>query len=519
MKKQILDYSGADWQAQQLSCALSFEPFLRWLRKRIGEEKTAKRRLYEMALEQFEAHDKLPAAIPVDQVFEYAELLEWIYTCITPAAQPEEEIMWSLWVPARPLLFYGTNAFYELIQQHKIDLHHRTPEDFRREQLQMVYTFILRKLYHFHPRLNEYYHAYLNPATGLLQYYTIHINAQFIDVTTDGPLPPLDLRNLNDLLQVGAGYEVLENILPLQLFRFKGISVSTITDVTAQRSLENLRQVHLTQASGDASDALQDVIRSLKTLVRSNNIEFDLFPMVQVNGKYVYGYEVGGSGILYSVWGDQTLTPEEFQLQAAGYAANPRSFFSPDIHQEEASKNKWLTHFIEANVRSMATTPVFNERTMVGTVCMYTLGDDQFDEKTVGLLETALPSIAQLLQVFIDSFNLEINNIIREKYTAIQPAVQWKFREAAWHHLYQTKNNCQLPITRSSLRPFIPCMAPWISAIPVWSGTRPSKPISAPIYNYCTIPLPACNRCINPPSPNKCSIPLASGKRCLRRKY
>jgi hypothetical protein len=450
MKKQILDYSGADWHAQQLSCVLSFQPFLNWLRQRAAEEKTAKRFLYEKAVERFEAESDLPADIPVEEIFQYAELLEWMYACITQAAQPEEEIMWSLWVPARPLLFYGTDAFYELIQQHKIDLNHRSPEDFRREQLQMVYTFILRKLYHFHPRLNEYYHAYLNPATGLLQYYTIHINTKYIDVTTDGPLPPLDLRNLTDLLQEGAGYEVLENILPLHLFRFRGISVSTITDVTAQRSLENLRQIRLTQLEDETGDGYHHLIRSLKTLVRSNKIEFDLFPMVQINGKYVYGYEMGGSGILYSVWGDKTLTPAEFQAQASAYATNPRSFFMPDIHQEDLEKNKWLTHFMDFGVRSLATTPVFFEGTMVGTICMYTQGDDQFDERTLALLETALPSIAQLLQVFIDAFNQEINNIIREKYTSIQPAVQWKFREAAWSYLYQTKK--QLPPTNYTIQ-------------------------------------------------------------------
>jgi hypothetical protein len=43
------------------------------------------------------------------------------------------------------------------------------------------------------------------------------------------------------------------------------------------------------------------------------------------------------------------------------------------------------------------------------------------------------------MQVYIDEFNLEIESIIKEKFTSIQPSVQWKFNEVAWHYLYNRK--------------------------------------------------------------------------------
>lgn len=443
MKKQILDYSDAAWAAQGISCTISFGPFLAWLQKRMAEEPTVKSHFYRMVLDRFEAEPGIHDDIPVTAIHEYGELLEWMYAVLTKPSTSEKDIMWALWVPVRPLMFYGTDAFYDLIQLHKIDLRHRTPEDFRREQLQMVYSYILKKLYHFHPRQNEYHHAYLNPTTGLLQYYTIHINAEFIDVTPKDTLPELDLTKLNHLLQEGAGYEVLENMLPLSLFHFRGISVSTITDVTVQHALDNLRQVRLKRSQSAPEESYDHVIRSLKTLVRNNHIQFDLFPLFQVNGKYVYGYEVGGTGILYAVWGDRTLSPEQFQALTAGYAANPQSFFSRDVQKESLENRAWLSRFVKEGVRSLVAMPVFFADTMVGTFCMYTQGDEQFDERKFALLETAMPSIGQILKVFIEEFNLEIEDIVREKYTSVQPAVQWKFREAAWQHLYHAKK--QLP--------------------------------------------------------------------------
>ncbi|MBO9566144.1 MAG: GAF domain-containing protein [Niastella sp.] len=447
MKKQILNYITEAWSVQQITCTFSFQPFLQWLQQRVTTETSAKVHFYKMVLQRLEAWPGIQEDIPVGNIYQYEELLEWIYACLTPVATSEQDIMWALWLPVQPIMVYGTDAFYELIQSHKIDLSHRTPEDFRREQLQMVYTYILKKIYHFNPRQNEYYHAYLNPATNLLQYYTIDINADFIEVIPNGPLPQLSRQQLANLLQEGAGYTALENILPLNLFRFRGISVSTITDVTVHHALDNLRQVRLTRDPEEREAAYQQVIRSLKTLVRNDKTQFDLFPMVLVNGRYVYGYEVGGTGILYSIWGDRTLTPQQFEMQAAAYAANPKAFFSPDVRKEEATgMNQWLIHFVQAGVRSLATLPVFHAQKMVGTFCMYTLGEEIFDEQNFTLLETAMPAIGQILQIFIDEFNLEIEDIIRERYTSVQPAVQWKFREAAWQHLYHTKK--QLPPAR-----------------------------------------------------------------------
>src|SRR5207247_122393 len=45
--------------------------------------------------------------------------------------------------------------------------------------------------------------------------------------------------------------------------------------------------------------------------------------------------------------------------------------------------------------------------------------------------------LGQLLQNSIEGFNSAIDSIIKEKFTSLQPAVQWKFNEAAWHYLQE----------------------------------------------------------------------------------
>jgi hypothetical protein len=43
------------------------------------------------------------------------------------------------------------------------------------------------------------------------------------------------------------------------------------------------------------------------------------------------------------------------------------------------------------------------------------------------------------MQNSIDDFQRAINRTIRDKFTSLQPSVQWKFNEAAWKYLYRSK--------------------------------------------------------------------------------
>jgi hypothetical protein len=258
-------------------------------------------------------------------------------------------------------------------------------------------------------------------------------------VTVKGEKPEIDFKKLYTKLTDGAGYEILEDILPLDLFTFRGITALMVSDITARMAVQNIQKVRVERNSGNEDERYKRVMLSLKTLVKNNNIEFDLFPFVRVNDEPVYGYVKGGTGVLFSVWGEDRLSVEEFQRQVKGYTANPRFFFSKDITAPEERDHVFLDYFRKLGVRSLALMPVFYNHKLVSVLCMHTWKDHSFGEDILPLLEPAISAVEQLSQVYIDEFNLEIETIIKELFTSIQSAVQWKFNEAAWNYLYNKK--------------------------------------------------------------------------------
>ena len=97
--------------------------------------------------------------------------------------------------------------------------------------------------------------------------------------------------------------------------------------------------------------------------------------------------------------------------------------------------------FLLAGIDTYMMFPVFNNDRLSGIFEISTkTGHPMLSEGQLIKLKPVLPLISQLIQNLIAQFNVSIENIIREKFTSIQPAVQWKFNEAAWHYLRDHDN-------------------------------------------------------------------------------
>lgn len=446
MEKTILDISGNRAFTLAVDAAISFRPFMAHIEKRAAEEQGLKKNFYNTVLERFREKPGVEEDIALEDIHRYEDLLEYLYAVLSPALSAESELAWGLAFPLQPILFYGTAPIYHMLtsnfrgpEEFTIS---KTAEEYHIERLKLVYALILQRLYNFQaPVKPGQTHAWQQESSGLYRYYHTALNTDFLEVTVKGELPELDTNQLHALLSGPDGFAALANILPLERFRFRGISVVTATDVTATQAVENIRNIRLAALPGESKKGYDDVVLSLKTLVQNERIEFDLFPFVRVNNRGVFGYEKSGTGILFSVWGENNFSPDEFAKNVAAYSANPNAFFSSDLDDEALVKMSFVQMFRKLGVRSLALTPVFYQGKAVGVLGMHTWGSDRFDEKTLALLEPAIAPIAQLMQIYIDEFNLELENIIKEKFTFIQPAVQWKFNEAAWHILHHKKKN------------------------------------------------------------------------------
>ncbi len=446
MQTTILDLcESMTEKLDEIDTSLTFKHFINYLRQREQEETTHKKAFFKFVLKKFLAKKELNETIAIKDTAKYAEELSLAFGLLLPALADEKKDQWAICVPLHPIIFYGTDAFYDMFQQDSCDnacsvINTVSDENANQKMIQAAYSFILEKLYNFSSLTkNDLVYSMINPVTGLPKYCKVHIDTRFVQVYAKGELPALNFGLMKEKLKGGDfDWGVLASIMPLSSFRFEGFSIISITDVTSHQAVENIKSVILNRSSYNTQEYYQKVVASLKNLGENEHVEFGLLPLLKVNNKLVFDDESCNYSIMVQTVLQKGMQQNFIELTEQ-YFKQPKAIFYPVITGEEEEKNGMLKYLKENGVSSYALLPVYYNNNIAGALEVYSKHDGDLTEQTLARLDAALPLLAQLLQNSIDDFDAKIEAVIKDRFTSLQPAVEWKFKDVAWHYLRDQK--------------------------------------------------------------------------------
>jgi len=392
-------------------------------------------------LEKIEKENDLLGNITTQELAKHKETLELIFTILTPLMANENEMFWALSTPVPDEIFFSTNAFYQFFKDHdpksKVSQDNEPSE---KKQIKFIYNLILDRFYNFTSVLkNEIIYAHVNPENNLTSYYNIQNDTQFIDIQHKGDLPELNFEELAKHFQEGTEMEYLFKELSLKNFTFEGFSVISITDVTLQHAIDGIRNALVDH--NYQTEAYNHVIQALKTLSRNGNIEFGLMPFLTVNNKLVFDNQDFSQSMLINSAKASNLEEEVFYSLVDKYKEDPRPIFVSSINEDQMAKDPFLRVLKAAGVCSYSVLPIYYNTQLAGVLEVYSNQEIIVDDKILSRLRPAMPLIGQLFQYSIEEFNAKMDAVLMDKFTALQPSVQWKFNEAVWHFIQQNKEN------------------------------------------------------------------------------
>ena len=454
MRTTLLDIRDAGAVVPEMvDSVISFDRFTSFLERKIAGETSLRKEFYESVLQQFKAAKIPQGSFTAEQAPLYKNLLELVFATLTPALTDDQQSLWGLAMAAAPVIFYATDALGELMTDEntgKIKCNivaAGTSDEVQKEKGNFVYSLIFDNFYPFNPfhTREEMVQAFPNPQTGLVKYYRVNVESSFIKVFAKGPVPELQPADLHEEGEETVNMEILRSKLPLSLFRFEGFAVLTLTDVTSNYAVEHIKNIIINRAAAEMDRCFSDVIHSLKTLVENPQIEFGLMPVLRVNDKLVFDGTLCSNSILVSNAGSG-MGGQAYIALLEQYLQNPRSYFVRSVASAiKDEKKEHLQILKQQGIEAYALLPVYYNSRIAGVLEIYSREKNSISENTLEKLKTAVPLLAQLLQHSIDEFNSGINTIIRDKFTAMQPAVQWKFNEVAWHYLQGIQSGKKTP--------------------------------------------------------------------------
>ncbi|HEY4287177.1 MAG TPA: GAF domain-containing protein [Puia sp.] len=426
--------------AEQVESCLSFRGFVNFLKERRREEKTMRVKYLDFVIHHFEQRLNGKDLIGIEEMDQYGDLLELMYSSIFPAVTEEGDNMWALSIPVHPTFFYGTDTFYDLLRdpgskEVKVCMMEKNNKVRNKLNLELIYSNILKKLYNIDlPAKRSVIRSWLNEDTGLSSFYQLNIDTRFTEVVPKGPLPEIDPKLFSSHKPITEILAWLTEHIPLSMVRFEGISAITLTDITEDYVVDSIKNIILNPNDYHATSAHQDdVIHYLKVLAAKGDIDFGLVPFMKVNGRPVFTDDVCNHSVLAKGMMDDVEMEKNYLGMVERYFLDPQLVVFETIPAYQKDEHFFLAPLRNEKVRSYGLIPVYYNNKLAGVLEVSSHTENCVDHDLLAKLDVVIPLLAQLLQRSIDEFDARIKSVVKENFTSIQPAVEWKFNEAAWH--------------------------------------------------------------------------------------
>ncbi|MGK2861384.1 MAG: hypothetical protein ACSLE0_05590 [Chitinophagaceae bacterium] len=433
---------------------ISFLPFINFLKSRSVSSTGTRGKFYKYLVERFESEPALLGPdIDSSMLSDHSDLLELLGTSLFPLISESEKNIYTLALPYQFSIFSDSSLFRKLFVKN--DEHFILPENVSEKRLKqihsaLIYEHALEKFYGIKLNANtNLVYTITDAGTGMKQYYKLRYDRRFIDLQLKGALPPI--QNCAVCLNTFRILDLDQQLktMPLELFSAEGFGVWVAEDVTLQESLESVKKILLRQETCDTS-IISEIKENIHALVGLNEVEVGLMPYVKLNGEFVLDEKCTQHGLMGKTW--KANDEESMQLYRGSIeflSERPEPMPIPILNEQITKFAPFLRKLWEEGMRSYLIYPVRNIDGFLGLVELASPIPNQLTSDVMARLEPAMPLISLALLKNKDAFNTKIERLIKEKFTALQPSVEWKFARSAWEYMNGLDENSSIAKTQN----------------------------------------------------------------------
>jgi len=275
-------------------------------------------------------------------------------------------------------------------------------------------------------------------ANGVMRYYKILYNADFIEVVPSKDAPKITEEDFGELLDNFENIDLWKEKFPPKSYDFKGFIISNIFDVTDDQSISNIKTTLIGEDKRQEEgfmDDFEDIFRSLLGL-KDIKVGFSLYNEDDNTFERVYGHGMNSyllngkelalcSDTLCS-WSYNRLLKENsyFSVSDVGKLYDPSSDEAPHVKS-----------LYEQGIKSAIFAPIANDEGLMGILEIVSEKPQLLNSINANKLIDVLPFIVSAVERSKnDEANL-IEAIIQKECTSIHPSVHWRFEREARQYI------------------------------------------------------------------------------------
>lgn len=423
-----------------LDSQISFQPFINYLKSKTSDETDTRSRIYQYLIERFESRPVLLQPVKDQKVLEdNRDLLELLGTTLFPVVSEANENMFTFSVPYRFSIFHDSLSFRKIfISDDRFLLPENATADYLKQaQCALIYAHAMEKFYGVQLNVNtDLVYPVTDSRTGMKRYYKLRYDRRFIDIHLKDKLP-----DIHDCAVCLNTFRILDlekqlQTMPISLFKAEGFGVWVAEDVTTHESLDAIKKVLLRQESCD-TNIINELKSHIQALVGLSDVEVGVTPFVKLNNELVLDESCTVHGLMGRHWkanDEESLNNFRVSIQFLTERSEPMPI--PVLDEQLTEMAIFLRRLWEDGMRSYLVYPVQDNNGLLGLLELASPIPNQLNLDVMTRIEPAMPLISLALLKNRDSFDAKIEKLIKEKFTALQPSVEWKFAEVAWKYLH-----------------------------------------------------------------------------------
>lgn len=264
-------------------------------------------------------------------------------------------------------------------------------------------------------------------ATGLLHIYQLRAQFDFLQVRPKGELPQLDLEAILSLGSRLSSLEAWRALVPAEQFEFYGMVVYGATDVSEEGNRSLLKEILVQPEPLVEPEAFAAIENLLRSLLRLPELELSV---IGLEGDSAFSMD-GTEGLL-----PDAETPAGFFVceGCRSELFQGEEILFPDLREAEMCSPQ-LARLKDRGARSFLMVPLRQGETLLGSLCLMTNQPGQLSSLTKLRLEGLIELFTLALGRTLANIQAKVQSVMKEKFTAIHPSVEWRFRAAALHYV------------------------------------------------------------------------------------
>lgn len=397
---------------------------------------------------------------PIEDVSRLKGLEDFLELLFEPVLPREG---WSnvIMAASMPFMLYpvltATDNFYRLITAEgaQLTLRDSPPgQELLNCRTIGAYRFLLYKYYQVElPFEFPVISVYTVKGTGLFRYFKVTGIIDFVGVAKTAPLPRLKKEVLKELAEQPFEFEVWKKLIPPENFLFSGVNLLSLMDVTTEESSARIQRILLGKLEGNEAEQFQILQQELRNLFRLADLRLGLATL-QRDGELNFSStsllwnslllkEIPGSSV---EWVKESLYEKVLQTG--------REIIIEDLEKQAKTMGRTEKGLMELGFRNLLLVPLVFDGKPVGILEVSSPKPGGIHGLSILKINHIKPVFANALKYHRDDFENKVEAAMMEHYTAIHPAIQWRFREATIRQLNKKENGNEEVIKFENVFPF-----------------------------------------------------------------